>query len=404
MSVAAIVVAAGRGERLGGTVPKQLLEIGGRSLVRWSVDALAASGLIEEIIVVLPDDLVARAAALLGDRGGRVRVTSGGARRQDSVAAGFALVPSSVELVLVHDAARPFVTRGAIARTIDAARAHGAAIAALPARDTVKRAAADASGAFVRATLRRDQIWLAQTPQAFRRDVLAAAIALGQQGVEVTDEAALAERAGHAVRLVEGDEVALKITSAADLRHARALHAAGVVAAADGEEETAMATTSVRIGTGYDLHRLVAGRPLILGGVRIAFERGLAGHSDADAVSHAVTDALLGAANLGDIGKLFPDDDPRWKDVDSLQLLELAVARVREAGLAVGNVDVVVIAERPRIGPHTEAMRANLARVLGVGPDRVSIKGKTNETVDATGRGEAIAVHAVALLVAGHTS
>ena len=401
MTVAAIVVAAGRGERLGGDVPKQLLPIGGRSLLRWSVDALSASGLVDQIVVVLPADLVERAAAILDGSDARARVVAGGARRQDSVAAGFALVPPDIDVVVVHDAARPFVTREVMARTIQAARRHGAAVAALPARDTVKRAHQDAAGAFVGETVPRQEIWLAQTPQAFRRDVLAAAIALGQQGIDATDEAALAERAGHRVRLVEGDEAAMKITTAADLRHARALYAAGAVDAAAGTESSTMTTANVRIGTGYDLHRLVEGRPLVLGGVCVPFERGLAGHSDADAVCHAVTDAVLGAASLGDIGRLFPDTDARWKDADSVALLAKAVARVREAGYVVGNVDVVVIAERPRIGPHIEAMRANLARALQTSPDRVNVKGKTNETVDATGRGEALAVHAVALLVAG---
>jgi 2-C-methyl-D-erythritol 4-phosphate cytidylyltransferase/2-C-methyl-D-erythritol 2,4-cyclodiphosphate synthase len=399
MKVVAIVVAGGRGERLGAGVPKQLLEVGGRSLLRWSVEGVAGSGLVEEVIVVLPADLVAQAGTILGDAPGRLRVTAGGARRQDSVAAGFALVHDDVDVVVVHDAARPFVPRDVIARAIDAARDHGAAVAALPARDTVKRARRDAQGAFVGETVPRDEIWLAQTPQAFRRDVLAAAVSLGREGVEGTDEAALAEMAGYRVRLVEGDEAAMKITTPADLRHARALYSAGVVGPMTGPELESVANHQIRIGTGYDLHRLVEGRPLVLGGVRIPFDRGLAGHSDADVVCHSVTDAILGAAGLGDIGKLFPDTDPRWEGADSLALLADAAARVRAAGYVAGNVDVVVVAEQPKIGPHTAEMRDRLARALATTPDRISVKGKTNETVDATGRGEAIAAHAVALLV-----
>jgi len=212
--------------------------------------------------------------------------------------------------------------------------------------------------------------------------VLADAIDAGRRGASGTDEAMLAEQAGHEVRIVAGDDANVKITTAADLERARA----------------SAAPPAFRIGTGYDLHVFAEGRPLILGGVRIPYDRGLKGHSDADAVCHAVTDAILGAANLGDIGRLFPDTDPRYKDADSLVLLADAAARVREAGWQVVNVDVVVIAERPKIGPHAAAMQASLAGPLGVDPGAIAIKGKTNEGVDATGRGEAVAVHAVALI------
>jgi 2-C-methyl-D-erythritol 4-phosphate cytidylyltransferase/2-C-methyl-D-erythritol 2,4-cyclodiphosphate synthase len=216
-------------------------------------------------------------------------------------------------------------------------------------------------------------------------------MALGESGgLEVTDEARLAELAGCAVRLVEGDPRNVKVTTAVDLTVARALAA--------GEAAPGGAGRHLRIGLGYDSHRLVAGRRLILGGVEIPFEKGLMGHSDADAVAHAVTDAVLGAAALGDIGELFPDTDPRWHDADSLQLLAEAGARARTAGVRVVNVDVTVVAERPRLGPHRAAMSANIARALGVSADAVSIKAKTNEGLDATGRGEAIMVHAVALV------
>ena len=197
----------------------------------------------------------------------------------------------------------------------------------------------------------------------------------------------LAEQAGHEVHVVPGDDANVKITTAADLARARAASLA--------DRATAPA---FRVGTGYDLHVFAEGRPLLLGGVKIPYDRGLKGHSDADAVCHAVTDAILGAANLGDIGRLFPDTDPRWKDADSLKLLADAAGRVRDAGWQVVNVDVVVIAERPKIGPHAPAMQRTLAATLGVDPQAIAIKGKTNEGVDATGRGEALAVHAVALI------
>ena len=393
MRVAAIIVAAGRGERLGGAVPKQLLDLGGRTVLQRSVDAFISSGLVDEVVVVLPADVLAGASVELDHGGAPITVVAGGARRQDSVARGFEAVSGEAEVVLVHDAARPLVTRDVIARTLAGAAAHGAAIAAVGARDTVKRAETRGGRAVVKATLPRDEIHLAQTPQGFRREVLAEAIALGASGVEATDEAMLAELAGRPVWLVEGDVGNMKITTETDLRLARA-----IVESEQAGRGVAMLPTTARIGIGYDLHRLVEGRPLILGGVRIAHERGLAGHSDADAVCHAVTDALLGACALGDIGRLFPDTDPAWKDADSVALLRGAMARVREAGYEVANIDVVVVAERPKIGPHVAAMRETLGRALGLDEGAISVKAKTNEGVDATGRGEAIAVHAVALV------
>jgi 2-C-methyl-D-erythritol 4-phosphate cytidylyltransferase/2-C-methyl-D-erythritol 2,4-cyclodiphosphate synthase len=232
--------------------------------------------------------------------------------------------------------------------------------------------------------LPRDEIVLAQTPQGFRRDILADALAAARD-LDVTDEAMLVERAGIPVYVVEGDPANVKITTPEDITMAR-------------RQTSQRAAAESRIGTGYDLHRLVSGRPLILAGVRIPFEMGLQGHSDADIVCHAVTDAILGAAALGDIGLMFPDTDPKWKDADSLQLLRAAADVVRQAGFAVNNIDVTVIAERPRLRPHIDEMRANLARMLGVEVAAVSVKGKTNETADATGRGEAMSCHAVALL------
>jgi 2-C-methyl-D-erythritol 2,4-cyclodiphosphate synthase len=217
--------------------------------------------------------------------------------------------------------------------------------------------------------------------------------ALAQQG-DATDEASLAERAGHPVTLVEGEETNIKITTPADLVLAAAIAAAGSDAAVSGGKQA----RTGRAGIGYDLHRLVEGRPLILGGVTIPFERGLVGHSDADAVCHAVTDAILGAACAGDIGRHFPDTDPKWKDASSIDLLRQAAQIVRAAGYEVGNVDATVIAERPKLVPYIDQMRAAVAAAIGIPVDRVSIKGKTNEGVGGLGRGEAIAVHAIALV------
>jgi len=379
MHVTAIIAAAGAGRRLGAGVPKQLLEIQGRSILQHSVDAFLGHDRVSEVIVVLPGAMAAAPPEWMASAAPRVRVVAGGARRQDSVANAFDSVDARSEVVLVHDAARPFVTPDLISRSIDAAAAHGAAIVAVAVADTVKRV--DGRGV-VAETLPRETIYLAQTPQAFRRAVLGEAIALGRAGAAATDEAMLAEQAGHPVHVIPGDAANVKITTAADLEAARRdrSRAAG------------------RIGAGYDLHRLVEGRPLILGGVRVPSPVGALGHSDADVVCHAATDAVLGAAALGDIGRHFPDTDAEWKDASSVDLLRRAAAMAREAGFEVVNLDVVVVLERPKIAALLEPIREGVAGALGVTVDRVSVKGKTNEGVDAIGRGEAIAAHAVAML------
>ena len=385
-------------------------------MLERSVSAFIAHPLVDEVIVALPADLVDAPPDCLNHPAKPLRIVVGGERRRDSVANAFQYVADRADVVVIHDAARPFASAGLIAKTIGAAAESGAALAALQARDTVKlagpievgrpglseggHAGPAEAGRYVRQTLARESIFLAQTPQAFQREILREALALTG---EATDEAALVERAGHPVRVVEGEATNIKITTAEDLDIADA-----IARSADPERPASDRAASAvrrhapartgRAGIGYDLHRLVDGRPLILGGVTIPFARGLAGHSDADAVCHATTDAILGAACLGDIGLYFPDSDPRWAGASSLDLLERAVALVAEQGLEVGNVDVTVVLESPKLRDHVGAMRANLARVLRVEPGRVSVKAKTNEGVDAVGRGEAIAVHAVALL------
>jgi 2-C-methyl-D-erythritol 4-phosphate cytidylyltransferase/2-C-methyl-D-erythritol 2,4-cyclodiphosphate synthase len=391
MHVAAIIAAGGQGRRLGAGRPKQLLEIGGQSILQLSVALLVAHPDVTEIVVVLPADLVSDPPDYLLSGRKPVRVVAGGARRQDSVANGVDVVEARADIILIHDAARPFASPDLISRTIAAAAASGAALAALPVSDTVKLAAGEMTeqGPVVERTIPRDRIYLAQTPQAFRVDVLRAAIAAGRGGAPATDEAALVEAAGYPVRLVMGETTNVKITTMDDLMVARAT---------TGRRGQA---SRLRIGTGYDLHRLVDGRALILGGVTIPADRGLQGHSDADALSHAVTDAVLGAVAQGDIGRHFPDTDPQWKGASSLAMLQHAVSLARESGYVVGNVDAVVIAERPRLAPHIDEIRKSLARVLGVEIGSVSVKGKTNEGIGEIGRGEALAVHAVAVLVEG---
>ncbi len=405
MHVSAIIAAGGRGRRLGAGVPKQLLELGGRPMLQWSLDAFLSCGRVDDVVVVVPPEWIAAPPACL--RRERVRLVPGGDRRQDSVANGFAALPEATDIVLIHDAARPLVDGATIEAAIAAAAEAGAAIVALPARDTIKWSSAGVAGESgsptgegdrtVERTLPRERVYLAQTPQAFRRDVLRAAVELGLGGVEATDEAALAERAGYTVRLVGGSVRNIKVTTADDLVVAEALvnaESSGSVARAAGSP----GPPAFRVGEGYDLHRFAEGRRLILGGVEIPFDRGLAGHSDADALCHAVTDAVLGAASLGDIGEHFPDTDERWRGASSVAMLRYAVELAAGRGFRVVNVDATIVAERPKLGPHRAAMAASLARALGLGESAVSVKAKTNEGVDATGRGEALAVHAVALL------
>jgi 2-C-methyl-D-erythritol 4-phosphate cytidylyltransferase / 2-C-methyl-D-erythritol 2,4-cyclodiphosphate synthase len=379
--VSAIIAAGGRGSRFGGSQPKQLQMLAGLPILQRTVDAFLQGYAFDEVVVALPSELAVDPPSYLDS----VIVVEGGERRQDSVANAFRAVAPSAQIIVIHDAARPLVSSTLIERTIDGALKHGAAIAALQARDTVKRS--DGSR-LIRGTIAREEVFLAQTPQAFRVGVLRDALALASTASDATDEAMLAEQAGHSVYLVEGDPRNLKITTRDDLDIAERLAA------------TNSRVASIRIGNGYDLHRLVAGRRLILGGVAIPFDKGLDGHSDADVVCHAVTDAILGAASAGDIGRHFPDSDAAFKGADSIELLTRAVAVVRAAGYGVSNVDVVVIAQQPKLSSHVESMRARLAGAIGIEPQRVSVKGKTNEGVDATGTGDAIAAHAVALIAA----
>lgn len=385
MQVTAIIAAAGEGRRMSAGVPKQFMEIGGVSMLQRSIDAFHRAACITDIVVVTRVEAVDEVGRSVRPGAKTMTVVAGGETRQASVAAAFDRVPLTAEYVVVHDAARPFVTTAIIERTLRAAVESGAAIAAMPVRETVKSAVSTEAGRFVGRTIPRDEVYLAQTPQAFRRDVLAAAVELGRRGTDATDEAALVELAGRHVRLVDGDPFNLKITTESDLAFAR-----GIL----GDP----GTSGVRTGTGYDLHRLVDGRPLVLGGVTIPADRGALGHSDADVICHAVTDAVLGASACGDIGLRYPDTDPRWKDASSLDLLRDAMTAVHAKGFVVENVDVVVILERPRLSPYRDAIAARVAGALGVEAGRVSVKGKTNEGMDAVGRGEAIAAHAVALL------
>jgi 2-C-methyl-D-erythritol 4-phosphate cytidylyltransferase/2-C-methyl-D-erythritol 2,4-cyclodiphosphate synthase len=385
-----LIVAAGRGTRaaIPGAGPKQYALIGGRPVLSYAIEAFAAHPLIDEVKVVIhadDRDLYENAASGSGSAKLSAPVT-GSATRQASVLNGLeALLPSAPDLVLIHDAARPFVLPATIANVIAALGQHPAALAALAVRDTLKRAS---DAGLVADTVPRARLWHAQTPQGFRfaviRDAHQNAAALGLS--DFTDDAAIAEWAGLDVALVEGSIGNVKLTTAEDL---------------DLADRQLRATTAFapRIGTGFDIHRFTDGDRVWLGGIEIPHTHKLEGHSDADVVLHALTDALLGAIGDGDIGQHFPPSDPKWKGAASRLFLEDAARRIRALGGRVGNVDITVLAEAPRVGPHRPAMQALIGGILGLPPERVGVKATTMEGLGAIGRREGIAATATAIVL-----
>lgn len=382
-----IIAAAGRGERLGARENKAFVPLSGQPLVWYALEVARACPEVTQIILAVAPEDVERARALLRPSPTRSElVVSGGVARQDSVAAALAEVNSECDLVAVHDAARPFVTPGLLQQCLAEAAREGAAVAAVRSTDTVKQAGPDR---LVAATLDRTTIWLVQTPQVFRRRLLQRAYETAvKEGVTGTDDAMLVERLGHAIRLVESDRSNIKITWPEDVWQSEQ-----VLRSSKGMKQMRM---NSRTGIGYDAHRFTEDRPLVLGGVRIRDQRGLLGHSDADVLCHAITDALLGAIAAGDIGAHFPDTDPRYAGADSLALLAEAAALLRQAGWVVANVDAVVIAEEPRLAPYLPAITRALAQAIGIDTTYISVKGKTTEGMGFTGRGEGIAAQAVA--------
>jgi 2-C-methyl-D-erythritol 4-phosphate cytidylyltransferase / 2-C-methyl-D-erythritol 2,4-cyclodiphosphate synthase len=381
--VAAVVVAAGRGVRAGGGGPKQYRQIGGEPVLRASLKAmLGHPGIALVQPVIHPDDRALFDAASAGLD--VLEPVLGGATRQASVRAGLeALRPQAPDLVLVHDAARPFASPALIARGIAAARACGAAIPALPVADTVKTV--DRDGA-VTGTIDRAQLRLVQTPQAFAFAPLLEAHqrahAAGRE--DFTDDAALAEWAGIKVGTFEGEAGNMKLTTADDFLRA-------------GTAELA-ALADVRTGSGYDVHAFADGDHVTLGGVRIPHKQGLSGHSDADVILHALVDAILGALADGDIGVHFPPSDPQWRGASSDRFLAFAIERLRARGGRIAHLDVNVICEAPRIGPHRDAMRSRIAEIAGIDVSRVAVKATTSEKLGFIGRREGMAAFATATI------
>jgi 2-C-methyl-D-erythritol 4-phosphate cytidylyltransferase/2-C-methyl-D-erythritol 2,4-cyclodiphosphate synthase len=377
MTTTALIVAAGKGERLGGGVPKQFLPIAGKPVLRWAVEALIRHPAIHAVRVVIGKGQNDHAAAALG--GLEVgQLIEGGAERADSVRAGLAAIEG--DAVLVHDAARPFCPPEVVDRLLAPLEFFEGTAPVLPVGDTLARGGETLGEPIERAGLAR-----VQTPQAFRLDALRSAYDRWS-GDPPTDETTVVRAAGMHVAAVEGDPALEKITTAADFRRA---------------EQWLVGRLTPRTGMGFDVHAFDGDGPVMLGGVVIPHSRGLAGHSDADVVLHAITDAILGAAGLGDIGEHFPPSDPQWKGVSSDRFLAHAVDLLRSQGAILDHVDCTIIAEEPKVGPHRAAMRARIAEIAGVNLDQVSVKATTTEGLGFTGRREGIAAQAVASIRTG---
>ncbi|MGN6849659.1 MAG: bifunctional 2-C-methyl-D-erythritol 4-phosphate cytidylyltransferase/2-C-methyl-D-erythritol 2,4-cyclodiphosphate synthase [Sphingomicrobium sp.] len=377
MTTTALIVAAGSGSRMGGDVPKQFRLLGGKPVLRWAVESLLGHPAVQTVRVVIGRGRQESAAAALTgvDVGNLIE---GGTERADSVRAGLAAVEG--DAVLVHDAARPFCPRAVIDRLLANLEFYEGAAPVLAVGDTLARVDETLGEPVDRAGMVR-----VQTPQAFRLDALR--VAYDQwNGPSPTDETTVVRAAGMKVAAVEGDCALEKLTTPADFERA---------------EQWLASRLTPRTGMGFDVHAFAGEGPIMLGGIAIPHSRGLAGHSDADVILHAITDALLGAAGLGDIGEHFPPSDPRWKGADSSLFLTHAVELLRRAGAIIDHVDCTIVAEAPKIGPHRSAIRQRIAEIASLGVDQVSIKATTTEGLGFTGRSEGIAAQAVASIRMG---
>jgi 2-C-methyl-D-erythritol 4-phosphate cytidylyltransferase/2-C-methyl-D-erythritol 2,4-cyclodiphosphate synthase len=377
MDVTALIVAAGSGSRMGRGAPKQYRRLGGKPVLAHAVDALAGHPRVGQVRVVIGGGQEALARDALADRDVGLLII-GGAERADSVRAGLAAIGG--EIVLVHDAARPFCPPAVVDRLLAALDQQPGAVPALPVADTLAK-----GDELLGEPVERSALVRVQTPQAFRLEQLVAAYGRWS-GPGPSDESTVARAAGLAVATVEGDPVLDKLTSEADWQRA---------------EQWLAARLTPRTGMGFDVHAFAGEGPVMMGGVAIPHSRGLAGHSDADVVLHAITDALLGAGGLGDIGEHFPPSDPQWQGAGSGIFLTHAAQLIAAAGGIIDHVDCTVICEEPRVGPHRAAMRANIARLLGLAVGSVSIKATTTERLGFTGRREGVAAQAVASIRLG---
>lgn len=384
----AVVAAAGSSSRMGGQKSKVFGDLGGRQVLAYSLEVLDACPLVGEICVVCREQDMEEARQAAQGLSKPVQVVPGGASRQESVLNGVLALDPQWGYVLIHDGARPFITLEMVEAVCRDALQYGAATAAVPSKDTCKLE--DGRG-FVASTPPRERLWAVQTPQAFERGMYEYAARKAQgEGLSCTDDCQLVEWAGGQVKLSTGSYRNLKLTTPEDMEAARAF--------LGPEEKEEKEEKKMRTGYGYDVHRLVSGRRLVLGGVEVPFEMGLLGHSDADVLTHAICDALLGAAALGDIGRLFPDTDPQYSGADSLGLLEEVCALLTSQGFFISNIDATLIAQRPKVAPYVPEMREKLAAACSLPLQRVSVKATTEEGLGFTGSGEGMAAAAVCCL------
>ena len=372
--VTAVVTAAGSGRRMGTPLPKQFLKIGGKTVLEKAVEPFEASEHVDEIIVVGSSEFLELCTGLCRQFSKFSRAVAGGKERQDSVRNALNLVEDGY--VLIHDGARPYVDMETIMRVLEAAAGTGAAVAAVPVKDTVRQTRGGDNTDSI--TLPRDRLYSVQTPQGFDVALIREAYAAAEgEGFMGTDDGGLAERAGHPVTIVEGSYRNIKITTQEDL------------------------PMETRIGTGFDVHRLTEGRKLVLCGIEIPFEKGLLGHSDADVAVHALMDAMLGAAAMGDIGRHFPDTDDAYKGISSMILLQKVRELIEQEGFRLGNADITIMAQRPKLSPYIEKMRTNIAAVLGMDVGSINVKATTTEKLGFVGRQEGIAAEAVCTINRG---
>ncbi len=375
---AAIITAAGSGTRM--NTDKMLMPLLGRSVILHTVEVFEKCGFFDEIIVLASKNNIEEISSLLKDK--NVTVTEGGATRGESSLKG--VLSAKSEFVLIHDGARPLVTADIIEKTVEECILSGCAAVGVDAKDTIKT---NCDG-YITGTVPRESCTLIQTPQGFNRAELKEAYE--KFGTEETDDCGVMEKMGAKIRIIEGSYENLKLTTPEDI-----LTAEKILRKRTGEKEVC----PMRIGTGFDTHRLTEGRDLIIGGVNIPYKKGLLGHSDADVLIHAVIDSLLGAAALGDIGTHFPDTDEKYKGISSMKLLSHTAALIEKAGYKIGNIDTTIIAQAPKMAPYIKKMEENLASALGIDISSVSVKAKSNEKMGFTGRGEGIEARAVSLIL-----
>lgn len=386
-----IILAAGQGKRMKAGRNKQFLSIDGKPLLIHTVEAFNHDDLCDKRILVINPNERSEIEELLREYGYEDLVTlvDGGKERQDSVLAGLEAVSRQDSIVLIHDGARPFVTYESIQKLVKEADHHGAALLAVPVTDTIKQYQGG-----VLTTLKRDELWAAQTPQAFQYSLIIEAHQKAKNDQYLgTDDTSLVERIGGHIEVVQGSYDNIKLTTPEDIEKAET-----IIHKRSARTRTKEEMDMFRVGQGFDVHQLVDGRPCIIGGVEIPYEKGLLGHSDADVLLHTVADACLGAIGEGDIGKHFPDTDPEFKDADSMKLLEHVWQIVQERGYELGNIDCTIIAQAPKMSPYTASMQANIARILGAESSQVNVKATTTEKLGFPGRKEGIASQATVLL------